>query len=72
MPPPSPALRLAKRNLTSSDGQLDTVYKLRVWDKVRALEMLAKHFALLVDRVEVEADHQVVAALPAARKRAVS
>lgn len=41
-----------KRNVTSGDGEMDTVYKLKLWDKPRALEMLAKHFGLLIERME--------------------
>jgi phage terminase small subunit len=31
----------------------DRVLKVRMWDKTKALELLAKHFALLVDKTEV-------------------
>jgi hypothetical protein len=30
----------------------DSVVEVRLWDKLRALEMLAKHFALLTERLE--------------------
>ena len=39
-----------QRNLTAGDGQVDTIHKLKTWDKVRALEMLGKHFALLTEK----------------------
>lgn len=42
------------KNAEAGDGKQDLVHKLKLWDKVRALELLAKHFRLLVDRVEVE------------------
>jgi phage terminase small subunit len=41
-----------KKNVTSGDGKSDDVFRVRLADKVRALEMLAKHFGLLVDRVD--------------------
>lgn len=41
-----------KRNITAGDGEMETVYKIKLWDKTRALEMLAKHFALLTERIE--------------------
>lgn len=46
------SLEVVKKNLTAGDGQMDTVIKLKVWDKTRSLEMLAKHFALLTEKVE--------------------
>jgi phage terminase small subunit len=46
------SLDVVKRNLTSGDGQTDTVFKVKLCDRVRALESLAKHFGLLVDRVD--------------------
>ncbi len=41
-----------KRNVEAGDGVMDTVYKVKLWDKPRALELLAKHFGLLTERVE--------------------
>lgn len=63
------AFEVVQRNLTSGDGLNDTVIKVKSWDKVRSLEMLAKHFKLLVEKVEVEGDAAVVEALTRARKR---
>jgi hypothetical protein len=34
------------------DGTQEDVVEVRLWDKLRALEMLAKHFALLTERLE--------------------
>ena len=41
-----------KRNVVSGDGKQDEVLKVRLWDKVRALEMLFKHLGLLKDTLE--------------------
>jgi phage terminase small subunit len=41
-----------KKNVTTGDGKSDDVFRVRLADKVRSLEMLAKHFGLLVDRVD--------------------
>lgn len=46
------SLEVVKKNLTAGDGQMDTVVKLKVWDKTKSLEMLAKHFALLTEQVK--------------------
>jgi phage terminase small subunit len=43
---------VVKRNVTSGDGKVDDVFRVRLADKVRSLEMLAKHFGLLIDRVD--------------------
>jgi len=57
------------KNAKAGDGVTDTVHKFKLWDKVHALEILAKHFRLLVDRVEVVDASGRVARLVAARKR---
>ncbi len=46
------SVEIVKKNLAAGDGQTDTVHKLKVWDKPRSLEMLAKHFGLLVEKIE--------------------
>lgn len=63
------SFEVVQKNVTAGDGQVDTVIKVKSWDKPRALEMLAKHFRLLVERVEVDAGDAVVARLLAARRR---
>lgn len=45
-------LEVIIKNAKAGDGQTDTVHKFKLWDKTRALESLAKHFGLLVDKVE--------------------
>ena len=40
------------KNAKAGDGVTDLIHKIKFWDKMRALEMLAKHFALQVDCVE--------------------
>jgi len=46
------SVEVVKKNLAAGDGKTDTVHKLKVWDKPRSLEVLAKHFGLLVERLE--------------------
>lgn len=45
------SIEVVKKNLAAGDNQTDTVHKLKVWDKTRNLEMLAKHFGLLEDKI---------------------
>lgn len=40
------------KNAAAGDGHTDRVLKVKTWDKPRALEMLAKHFGLLTEKVE--------------------
>ena len=60
-----------RKNIDSADGETDTVWRVRLWDKVRALEMLGKHFALLTERVSVEADEKLLALLASGREHHV-
>lgn len=56
--------------LTSRDGET-TAFRIRLWDKVRALELLAKHVGLLADRVDVQVslDEEFIRRLHAGRQR---
>lgn len=46
------SVEVLKKNLFAGDKKVDTIHKLKVWDKLKALEMLAKHFGVLEERVE--------------------
>lgn len=46
------SIEVVKRNLTAGDGEVDTIHKLRVWDKPKSLDTLAKHFGLLKEHVQ--------------------
>lgn len=57
----------------SEDDEWETVKKIRVWDKTKALDLVAKHFGLLKEKIELstsaigamsdaELDAQIVAA----------
>lgn len=41
-----------KRNVTTGDGKVDDVLKVRLWDKPKMLELLAKHHGLAEERIE--------------------
>ena len=57
------------KNAQAGDGHTDTVLKIRQADKVKANEILAKHFGLLVERVEVSGAEALVKLLQSARER---
>jgi phage terminase small subunit len=63
------SVKIIKRNLTSGDGQVDEIHEVKFWDKVRAIEQLAKHFCLLVERIEHTGSVDLVHRLQAARRR---
>jgi phage terminase small subunit len=50
------SLEVVKKNVAAGDGVVDTIHKLRVWDKTKALDILAKHFGLLKESVEHHGD----------------
>jgi len=40
------------KNAEAGDGKTDKVHRIKLWDKTRALEMAAKYFGLLQERVD--------------------
>lgn len=50
------SFEVIKKNAAAGDGVIDTVHKIRTVDAIKPLEMLAKHFGLLVDKVEHTGD----------------
>jgi phage terminase small subunit len=63
------SIEVVMKNAAAGDGQIDRVLKVRLWDKVRGLELLARRFGLLVDRIEVSGDVALTAKIAAARQR---
>lgn len=47
------SVEVVKQNIAAGDGHVDTIHKVKVWDKVRSLEGLAKHFGLLVEKQQI-------------------
>jgi phage terminase small subunit len=63
------SVEVVMKNAAAGDGKIDRVLKIRLWDKTRTLNDLARHFALLVDRVEISGDVSLTAKIAAARQR---
>jgi phage terminase small subunit len=64
------SFEVIKKNAQAGDGVIDTIHKIKLWDKVRALEGLAKHFGLLIERVQVSGEVSLIQSrLVAARAR---
>lgn len=64
------SLEVVKKNAEAGDGKIDVVHKVKVVDKTKSLEMLAKHFALLTEVVKHTTDDVRIARLLAGRQRA--
>ena len=45
------------------------VVEVKLWDKIRALDSLAKHLGLLVDKVDVRLDEALITKLDAIKRR---
>lgn len=63
------SLEVVIQNVKAGDGKQDWVHKLKLWPKVQSLELLAKHFALLVERVEHTVESAVLERLDRGRLR---
>lgn len=59
------AIETVIKNVAAGDGQTDTIHKIKLWPKDRALEGLAKHLGLLTERVELTASDELLARLDA-------
>lgn len=57
------------KNAEAGDGVTDTIHKFKLWSKDKALENLAKHFALLTEVVRVEEQATLELRLVAGRLR---
>ena len=57
------------KNAAAGDGHTDTVHKVNLAKKLGALEMLAKHFGLVSEKLEVSGSVDIEAALQGARDR---
>ena len=62
-------LDVALANLDPGDGKRDPVLKIRFVDKMRALELLAKHFGIAKEQIEVTGLKDLVDRLTRARQR---
>jgi phage terminase small subunit len=57
------------KNATAGDGHVDTIHKIKLADKVRTLEILARHFKLLVDQIALVDPRRLESKVAAMRKR---
>jgi hypothetical protein len=65
------SVKRTKKNLVTGDGQQEDVVEFKLWDKLQALEMLAKHFALLTEVVKYDIEIALLERLDRGRARMV-
>ena len=58
------------KNVDASDGHTDRIYRLKLKEQAKFVELAAKYQGLLVEKLEVSGDEEFIAELQAARKRA--
>ena len=58
-----------RRNITSGDGHTDEVIRIKRWNKVEALKLLAQRFGLLDERAQIEIAGPKLKILLSNRKR---
>ena len=63
------SVEVVKKNVTTGDGKVDDVLKVRLWDKVAKLTNLMKHHGQLTEKVELSGTVGIVERLLAGRKR---
>lgn len=52
------------KNVTAGDGQQDTVAKIKLVDRSKYVDMAAKHFGLLIDKVEHSGEINITHEIP--------
>ena len=63
------SVKTLKTNVVSGDGQQETTREIKLWDKVSALNTLAKHFGLVTDKVELSVAEPLLAKLDRIKAR---
>jgi len=64
------SVEVVKKNVTTGDGKVDDVLKVRLWDKPGKLQDLMKHHGQLTERVELTGSTELLERLMSGRKRA--
>lgn len=47
------SIEVIVKNAKAGDGVTDEIHKIKLWDKPKALDILAKHFGLLKETIDV-------------------
>jgi hypothetical protein len=58
------SIEVVRRNLTSGDGAIETIHKIKLWNKPQALELLGRHFGIFNEEQTPAATSPVFALPP--------
>ncbi len=64
------SIKVRTENLGGTDGHQDETVEIKLWDKGRALELAARCFGMLRDKVDVNVTGDLAAAIAEGRQRA--
>lgn len=64
------SVKVRRENLGSNDNEQDLTVEVKLWDKVKALELCGRALGLFKDKVEVSASGELAAVLAEGRQRA--
>ena len=65
-------VKVKTENLTPGDDAQDQTVEVKLWDKVKALELCARSLGMLKDKLEVSAPEELIGRLDRAKERARS
>lgn len=63
-------VKVRTENLTPGDDAQDQTVEVKLWDKVKALELCARSLGMLKDKLEVTTSEELVSRLDRAKERA--
>jgi hypothetical protein len=63
------SVKTTKQNLTSGDGKQEDVIEVKLWNKVGALDLAARHHGLLIEKLEVSGAVTLLEKITQARQR---
>ena len=63
------SFEIVKRNLESGDNTTEQVYKVKFWDKMKAIELSGKYLQLFTEKIELSVDEELLDRLAAGRRR---
>ena len=64
------SIKVRTENLSSGDGEQDMTVEIKLWDKVRSLELAARAFGMLRDKVDVNVTTDLATKIAEGRQRA--
>ena len=64
------SMKVRTENLTPGDDAQDTTIEIKLWDKTKALELGARAYGWLKDKVEISAPEELISRLDRAKERA--